>query len=31
MRISQQVRDAMADKSRQFAEHGNRVYLPIAQ
>jgi phosphomethylpyrimidine synthase len=31
MRISQQVRDAMADKSREFTEHGNRVYLPIAQ
>lgn len=21
----------MAEKSREFAEHGNRVYLPIAQ
>ncbi len=31
MRISHEVRDAMADKSREFAEHGNRVYLPIAQ
>ena len=30
MRISQQVRDAMAEKSREFAEHGNRVDLPLA-
>ena len=27
---SMRIRHAMADKSRQFAEHGNRVYLPIA-
>jgi hypothetical protein len=31
MRISQDVRDAMAEKSREFAEHGNRVYLPLTQ
>jgi len=33
MRITQDVRDAyakgMAEKSREFAEHGNRVYLPL--
>jgi phosphomethylpyrimidine synthase len=29
MRISHEVRDAMAEKSREFAEHGNRVYLPL--
>jgi phosphomethylpyrimidine synthase len=31
MRISQDVPDAMAEKSREFTEHGNRVYLPITQ
>jgi phosphomethylpyrimidine synthase len=31
MRISQDVRDAMAEKSREFSEHGNRMYLPITQ
>ena len=31
MRISHDVRDAMAEKSREFSEHGNRVYLPITQ
>jgi phosphomethylpyrimidine synthase len=31
MRISQEVRDAMAEKSREFTEHGNRVYLPLSQ
>jgi phosphomethylpyrimidine synthase len=31
MRISQDVRDVMAEKSRQFTEHGNREYLPITQ
>jgi phosphomethylpyrimidine synthase len=30
MRITQDIRDAMAQKSREFAEHGNRVYLPLA-
>ncbi|MGE2726467.1 phosphomethylpyrimidine synthase ThiC [Mycolicibacterium pulveris] len=30
MRITQDIRDAMAEKSREFAEHGNRVYLPLA-
>ena len=25
----QDVRDAMAEKSEEFAEHGNRVYLPL--
>jgi phosphomethylpyrimidine synthase len=31
MRITQDIRDAMAQKSREFSEHGNRVYLPITQ
>jgi len=31
MRISQEVRDAMIEKSREFAEHGNQVYLPVTQ
>jgi phosphomethylpyrimidine synthase len=31
MRITQDIRDAMAEKSREFAEHGNRVYLPLEQ
>ena len=31
MRISQDVRDAMAEKSREFAEHGNQLYLPVVQ
>ncbi|MDY6996985.1 MAG: phosphomethylpyrimidine synthase ThiC [Actinomycetota bacterium] len=31
MRISHDVREAMAEKSREFAEHGNRVYLPVTQ
>jgi phosphomethylpyrimidine synthase len=30
MRISQDVRDAMAEKSREFTEHGNQIYVPIA-
>src|SRR6201993_3262198 len=30
MRITQDVRDAMAEKSKEFADHGNRVYLPLA-
>ena len=29
MRISQDVRDAMAEKSREFVEHGSQVYLPV--
>jgi phosphomethylpyrimidine synthase len=29
MRISQDIRDAMAEKSLEFAEQGNRVYLPL--
>jgi phosphomethylpyrimidine synthase len=41
MRITQDIRDAypdgvagevergMAEKSREFADHGNRVYLPL--
>ncbi|MEN3321565.1 MAG: phosphomethylpyrimidine synthase [Mycobacterium sp.] len=29
MRITQDIRDAMAEKSKEFAEHGNRVYLPL--
>ncbi|GAB3235945.1 phosphomethylpyrimidine synthase ThiC [Mycolicibacterium hippocampi] len=29
MRITQDVRDAMADKSREFTEAGGRVYLPV--
>src|SRR6201995_3252886 len=31
MRITQDIRDAMANKSREFAEHGNQIYLPLAQ
>jgi phosphomethylpyrimidine synthase len=30
MRISHDVREAMAAKSEEFAKHGNRVYLPLA-
>jgi phosphomethylpyrimidine synthase len=29
MRITQDIRDAMAEKSKEFAEHGNRLYLPL--
>lgn len=29
MRITQDIRDAMAEKSAEFAEQGNRVYLPL--
>src|SRR5262249_40818264 len=29
MRISQDVRDAMAEKSREFIDQGGRVYLPV--
>ena len=29
MRITQDVRDAMATKSEEFAAHGNRVYIPL--
>ena len=28
-RLTQDIRDAMAEKSKEFAEHGNRVYLPL--
>ena len=31
MRISQDVRDAMAEKSREFTEHGNQLYLPVVK
>jgi phosphomethylpyrimidine synthase len=31
MRITQDIRDAMAEKSREFAEHGSQIYLPLAQ
>src|SRR5246127_3074012 len=31
MRISQDVRDAMAEKSREFIEQGSQVYLPVTQ
>jgi phosphomethylpyrimidine synthase len=31
MRISQDVRDAMTEKSREFAQHGKRLYLPVAK
>jgi phosphomethylpyrimidine synthase len=31
MRITQDIRDAMAEKSSEFAEHGNQIYLPLAQ
>ena len=27
----QRKAEGMAEKSREFAEHGNRVYLPITQ
>jgi phosphomethylpyrimidine synthase len=30
MRITQDIRDAMAEKSKEFAEHGNQIYLPLA-
>jgi phosphomethylpyrimidine synthase len=30
MRITADIRDAMAEKSREFAEHGNKIYLPLA-
>ena len=30
MRITQDIREAMAEKSAEFSEHGNRVYLPLA-
>ncbi|MFI5506769.1 phosphomethylpyrimidine synthase ThiC [Mycobacterium sp. NPDC051804] len=30
MRITQDIRDAMAEKSKEFTEHGNQVYLPLA-
>jgi phosphomethylpyrimidine synthase len=30
MRITQDIREAMAEKSEEFAEHGNRVYLPLS-
>ncbi len=30
MRISHDVREAMAEKSKEFTEHGNRVYLPVS-
>jgi phosphomethylpyrimidine synthase len=29
MRITQDIRDAMAEKSEEFAAHGNQIYLPI--
>ncbi|HUO41159.1 MAG TPA: phosphomethylpyrimidine synthase ThiC [Mycobacterium sp.] len=29
MRITADIREAMAQKSREFAEHGNRLYLPL--
>ena len=29
MHITQDVRDAMATKSEEFAAHGNRVYIPL--
>ena len=31
MRITQDIRDAMAEKSKEFAEHGSQIYLPLAQ
>ena len=31
MRITQDIRDAMAEKSREFTEHGNQIYVPLAQ
>jgi phosphomethylpyrimidine synthase len=29
--IEAMMSEGMAEKSREFAEHGNRVYLPITQ
>jgi phosphomethylpyrimidine synthase len=29
--IESALASGMAEKSREFAEHGNRVYLPITQ
>jgi phosphomethylpyrimidine synthase len=29
MRITQDIREAMQNKSDEFAQHGNRVYLPL--
>ena len=29
MRITHDIRDAMAAKSQEFADHGNQVYLPL--
>jgi len=31
MRITQDIRDAMAEKSREFTEHGNQIYVPLGQ
>jgi phosphomethylpyrimidine synthase len=31
MRITQDIRDAMAEKSREFTEHGSQIYLPLAE
>ena len=31
MRITQDIRDAMAEKSREFTEHGSQIYLPLTQ
>ncbi|RDH79548.1 phosphomethylpyrimidine synthase ThiC [Mycolicibacterium moriokaense] len=31
MRITQDIRDAMAEKSDEFAAHGNRVYVPLTE
>ena len=30
MRITQDIRDAMAEKFKEFADHGNQIYLPLA-
>ena len=29
MRISHEVQEAMKEKSREFADQGNKVYLPV--
>ena len=31
LETEEEIEAAMAEKSREFAEHGNRVYLPLAQ
>lgn len=30
MRVTHDIRDAMAEKPKEFADGGNRVYLPLS-